>query len=715
LSGTAGLSFITGDGTSDANMVFTGTIANINTALDGLTFDPTPDFDGAASLQIITDDQGNTGPGGAQTDNDTIAITVNAVNDLPLNSVPGAQATNEDTALVFDTVGGNLISISDPDAGSSPVEVMLSATNGTVTITKTIGGEFQVNTTTADDQKEADVATDANGNYVVVWASKGQDGDGPLEHNVYARLYGVDGTPQSGEILVNTSSGDQKKAAVAMDVDGDFVVVWESGPGGAKDVFARQFDSFGTAQGGEISVNTTTSEDQKEPDVAVDDAGNFAVVWQSKGQDGDTAQEENTYFRLYDAAATPQIGETRVNTTIAGKQKKASLAMDADGDFVVIWEGNGDQPGNIDAKGVFFQRYDSTGAAQGGETRVNTTTANDEKESDVAIDPAGNFVVVWESKDMAPQADVYFQRFDAAGSKQGIETLVNTTTSGDQKRPAVSMDTTGDFVIVWEGNGGRDDKGVYAQQYDSVGAAQGNEFLVNRETADKQERAKVATYDNGDLVVVWGSKNQDGDKAGVFAQQLLRHEAINFSVGDGEADMTMTFTGKIEDINHALDGVTFAPTPDFNGAASLQIITDDQGNTGSGGPLSDDDTIAITVGAVNDNPVNSVPGPQATDEDTPLVFNAGGGNLISVSDVDAGGSPLQVTLNGTNGLVTLSGTAGLTFSAGDGTSDASMTFTGTLGSINAALDGLTFAPTPDFNGAASVQIITDDQGNTGSG
>ena len=54
--------------------------------------------------------------------------------------------------------------------------------------------------------------------------------------------------------------------------------------------------------------------------------------------------------------------------------------------------------------------------------------------------------------------------------------------------------------------------------------------------------------------------------------------------------------GPIANINAALEGMTFDPTPDYNGAASVQIITDDQGNTGSGGPLTDDDeTVAITV------------------------------------------------------------------------------------------------------------------------
>ena len=48
------LTFSTGDGTDEATMVFTGTIANINTALEGMTFDPTPEYNGAASVQITT-------------------------------------------------------------------------------------------------------------------------------------------------------------------------------------------------------------------------------------------------------------------------------------------------------------------------------------------------------------------------------------------------------------------------------------------------------------------------------------------------------------------------------------------------------------------------------------------------------------------------------------------------------------------------------------
>src|SRR2546425_1283148 len=150
----------------------------------------------------------------------------------------------------------------------------------------------------------------------------------------------------------------------------------------------------------------------------------------------------------------------------------------------------------------------------------------------------------------------------------------------------------------------------------------------------------------------------------------------------------MTFTGTVANINTALNGLSFAPTANFNGAASLQLVTNDQGNSGAGGALSDTDNVAITVNAINDAPVNSVPAAQSTNEDTALVFSSGNSNQIAIGDVDAGSSSVQVTLSATNGTITLSGTSGLTFSTGDGTADATMTFTGTVANINTALNGL---------------------------
>src|SRR5207248_958209 len=109
LSAFAGLTFLSGDGTADADMTFTGTVSSINTALNGLTFTPTLNYNGAAVVQIITNDQRNTGSGGPLVHNDTVNITVNAINDAPVTSVPAAPTINEDNNLVFSTPGGNAI------------------------------------------------------------------------------------------------------------------------------------------------------------------------------------------------------------------------------------------------------------------------------------------------------------------------------------------------------------------------------------------------------------------------------------------------------------------------------------------------------------------------------------------------------------------------------------------------------------------------------
>jgi VCBS repeat-containing protein len=129
---------------------------------------------------------------------------------------------------------------------------------------------------------------------------------------------------------------------------------------------------------------------------------------------------------------------------------------------------------------------------------------------------------------------------------------------------------------------------------------------------------------------------------------------------------------------------------------------------GAGGVLGTQ-TFLFSVAAVNDAPVNSVPGSQTTIEDTQLVFNTANSNRISISDADLPGGIMEVKLVASHGTLTLATTAGLSFVIGGGTGgDAVLEFTGTAAAINAALNGLQLDPTPDFNGASTLTIQTDD-------
>jgi surface-anchored protein len=75
LSGTTGLTFVTGTGTNDATVSFTGTYADINVALQGLVF-TAPSSADTVLFTITTDDQGHTGPGGPLSATDTFQIHV---------------------------------------------------------------------------------------------------------------------------------------------------------------------------------------------------------------------------------------------------------------------------------------------------------------------------------------------------------------------------------------------------------------------------------------------------------------------------------------------------------------------------------------------------------------------------------------------------------------------------------------------------------------
>jgi uncharacterized repeat protein (TIGR01451 family) len=155
--------------------------------------------------------------------------------------------------------------------------------------------------------------------------------------------------------------------------------------------------------------------------------------------------------------------------------------------------------------------------------------------------------------------------------------------------------------------------------------------------------------------------------------------------------------------------LNITPAANLTGTAIITIAV----NGNNSQAMSD--TFILTVNAVNDVPVNSVPGPQSVNENSPLTFSNANSNPISIADMDAGANSMQVTLTAAGGHLTLSGTSGLSFTVGDGTADAQLTFTGTISNINNALNGLVFTPAPGHDGAASLQIATNDQGNTGLG
>ncbi|MGV3526472.1 MAG: hypothetical protein ACO1RX_19800 [Candidatus Sericytochromatia bacterium] len=346
------------------------------------------------------------------------------------------------------------------------------------------------------------VAADDDGDYVVVW--QGYDAS---SNGIFARRYASSGRPLGEAFQVNTyTQGNQNSLAVAMDADGDFVVAWSSygqdGSGGG--VYAQRYTSRGQTAGSEFRVNNNTSGSQSLPQVGLDAEGDFVVTWHSLFQDGDTY---GIYARRYASTGTPQTSEFLVNTWTTGAQFVPSLAMNAAGEFAIAWQSVG-QDG--DYEGIYAQRYNSAGSPEGSEFQVNTYTSGTQSNSQIALDSDGDLIVVWESFQDGDGRGIYAQRYDSAGSPEGSEFQVNTYTTGFQSVGSLAMDASGDWLMAWissgqDGNGA----GVYAQRYSASGLPDGSEFRVNTYTQRNQNGPSVAADASGGFVLAWQSQ-QDG-------------------------------------------------------------------------------------------------------------------------------------------------------------------------------------------------------------
>ncbi|MEJ8847254.1 DUF4347 domain-containing protein [Variovorax rhizosphaerae] len=192
-------------------------------------------------------------------------------------------------------------------------------------------------------------------------------------------------------------------------------------------------------------------------------------------------------------------------------------------------------------------------------------------------------------------------------------------------------------------------------------------------------------------------------------------DAGNVTVTGSGTD-TLLLTGTLPDINAYLASIeapVYTPTLDATGTFALTMVTDDLGNTGAGGSQRDIDTttVAINIGSFDDPPVNTLPAAGwTTDEDTAIALTG-----LKVADVDAGLGLISVQLSVDAGTITANNLGGITVT-NSGTS--SITLTGRLFGINlylASPAAPVYHPAPDGNGTVTLTMLTDDNGNTGTG
>jgi hypothetical protein len=230
LSGTTGLSFTTGDGTADSNMVFTGSASNINAALEGMTYTPAPGYNGPANVQIDVDDQNFTGTGGPQTDSENVPITVTAVNDLSVSDVEAAEGNTGTTAFTF------TVSLEAP-AGPGGVTFNASTADGTATAGSDYVGFSNQPGSIAEGQSSTTVTVQVNGDttqepnetfFVNITNITGAQAGDPQG---LGTILNDDGAPSAGQVIISEfrlRGADPDGAGALTGSDDEFIEIYNT-------------------------------------------------------------------------------------------------------------------------------------------------------------------------------------------------------------------------------------------------------------------------------------------------------------------------------------------------------------------------------------------------------------------------------------------------------------------------------------------------------
>jgi hypothetical protein len=155
-------------------------------------------------------------------------------------------------------------------------------------------------------------------------------------------------------------------------------------------------------------------------------------------------------------------------------------------------------------KGISMRRLTPAGAPIAAEEVVVPPAASLLQPA-ISCGSGSTFVVVWHS-DQAPAVegtDILGQLYSRLGRKVGPVFRLNTITLREQRKPSISHDAKGNFVVAWQGFLGTK-SGIYGRRFTAAGAPAGADFEVASDPHLEPIDAKVAHIGTaGNFVVIW--------------------------------------------------------------------------------------------------------------------------------------------------------------------------------------------------------------------
>jgi Ca2+-binding RTX toxin-like protein len=753
LTTTTGLTFGTGDGAGDTTMTFHGTLADINTALATAKYTPDSNYNGSAQIDLqVTDTFGGivaTGTGSATNDTDSVAVTVNSVNDAPSGANQDSGAL-EGVEYVF-TATDFSENFTDPIDGNGFAGIRITSVPAT--------GTLKLNGVAISVPQDVTLLQLTNGNLTYLPAA-GSANTSPI---FQFRVRDDGGVLNGGQDLsigeyTYTINIGAANAAPAVDLDGNdsntvgtgFSSAYTEGGAAAAisdtDVLITDADTGDDIVSATITITDPETGDKLNvgalPGTVTVDPSSTAIMVKlvaapgTSAADFEAAIEAITYSSTSDDPTDHGTNTARTITVTVNDGVSESAAATA---TVTITDDNADAPSGtsstitaledgfrlLEAVDLGFSDVDGsfasvtiTGVTGGGLYYDADGTAGGGAPVLVAVFPA-----TYTAQDLIDGKVSFKAGQDVNGS--GIGTITFTVTDDDGNTDASPNTLTVDVTPV------NDSPVLTATSPASATEQVATYILTGASVADVDLDARnggLGDYAGAVFSVNRNPAANPTDDFELIAGPNFTIDGINLKSGgqifghistDSNGTIAITFTS-LETaatsalVDEVIQQIRYYYTGD-NPPASVVLavgFTDGSpgGGQGAGATGLDVELVTVNITAVDDPPVVTVADATVNGtEDVNLVFNAANGNAITVADIDS--ASLTVTLTVLHGKLTLSQTTGLSVT-GDGT--ATVELTGSTADINAALEGLVYRGNLNYEGSDTLAVDVDDGTSTDS-
>ena len=352
------------------------------------------------------------------------------------------------------------------------------------------------------------VAIDEDGNAIIVWI---QDNGSLIR--VFRSEYRKGAWKDPSTLLDDiVSSGLEVKSAAspAMSDNGEAIIVWSQTFSGGDIHIVRT--EFRMGLWTEDEIFSPAGEGGTRPKVVMGGSGESLIVWRQS--DGANLQVFRSEYR--EGAWDDPSGVTDNISPGSTDVSDPAVAMNDDGESLIVWR-------QFDGSTFQIFRSEYRDGSWSDPTSLTDNISPDGEDAvfssapDVAIDNAGNAIVVWVQFDGTTDQVFRSEYRDGAWTDPADLSDSISNSGGVVRNPKVAMGGNGDAIIVWEQLGG-----VYRTEYrkgmwtdpHQVAPSGGNACFPN-----------VDMNDHGDAIIVW-----DQEKG--FYPQIYRSEYRNGSWTD---------------------------------------------------------------------------------------------------------------------------------------------------------------------------------------